>query len=272
MSDKEKEKEPLKGSEKAEPEKWLADGMPDIAGKEPEPTSLLWTVLGSPFSPVPINKFLTPFVIIAVAIAFAIHAFGSTAKYDAKLDDADQGFYFLGALVFSRMVMHLNFYPMVFKAQIMSGKAGNLRTNMAIYKALKDGKPDGAAIVMDAEGAAGQYNRANRSLSHFTETAPGIMVTVAAAGPVFPFPVFILVCLYALGRALHQRGEATGCKCRAAPSLRPLPKPQKKLCADGSHGPGFAIAMVVGFVLEGLCVVAALKCFGVSAAWLGMGD
>jgi len=28
--------------------------------------------------------------------------------------------------------------------------------------------------------------------------------------------------------------------------------------------------MVVGFVLEGLCVVAALKCFGVSAAWLGM--
>ena len=32
--------------------------------------------------------------------------------------------------------------------------------------------------------------------------------------------------------------------------------------ADGSHGTGFRISLMVQFVLEGLCVVAALKSFG----------
>jgi uncharacterized membrane protein YecN with MAPEG domain len=87
----------------------------------------------------------------------------------------------------------------------------------------------------------GRYNRANRSLAHFTETAPAVVVLLALVAPVFPFPGFVLTALYCLGRVLHMRGEAKG---------------------YGSHGVGFALSMAVTLVLEGLCTVAACKGFG----------
>ena len=131
---------------------------------------------------------------------------------------------------------------MVFKSKIMRGKSGNLRTNMAIYKAIDSaGEATGQTIVMDQTGATGQYNRANRSLSHFVETAPAVVVMLPLVASVYPLPSFVLTAIYAAGRVLHQRGEAKG---------------------YGSHGLGFGIAMVVCFVLEGLCVVCACKAFG----------
>ena len=75
---------------------------------------------------------------------------------------------------------------MKFKSLIM-GTHKNLRTNMTIYKALNpdgdfgdDKNPtnpqQGPAVVMVEGGATGQFNRANRSLTHFTEFAPAIVV------------------------------------------------------------------------------------------------
>ena len=111
--------------------------------------------------------------------------------------------------------------PMKFKAKIM-GQHKNLRTNMAIYKAInKDGDfagdkdpktaanpQTGPAIVMVEDGATGQFNRANRSLTHFTEFAPAIVVLMLVARDAFPAAVFILSVVYAYGRVIHQTGEA----------------------------------------------------------------
>lgn len=44
--------------------------------------------------------------------------------------------------------------------------SGNLRANMMIYKQL--GSKDGQYVVLETEGPVGCYNRANRSLFHFT--------------------------------------------------------------------------------------------------------
>ena len=99
---------------------------------------------------------------------------------------------------------------MKFKAQIM-GAHKNLRTNMAIYKQMDgDGvqQADSPAIVMVEDGATGQFNRANRSLTHFTEFAPAIVVLMLVARDAFPTAVFILSVVYAYGRVIHQTGEA----------------------------------------------------------------
>ena len=108
--------------------------------------------------------------------------------------------------------------PMKFKQKIM-GQHKNLRTNMAIYKAIDPGATSagedtaktsqtGPAIVMVEDGATGQFNRANRSLTHFTEFAPAIVVLMLVARDAFPAAVFILSVVYAYGRVIHQTGEA----------------------------------------------------------------
>jgi len=172
-------------------------------------------------------------VAVSYLLAFAINAFGEKAKYAALMpESSDAAFGFLTAIVFARMVMTLNWYPMEHKSKIM-GSHGDLRTNMAVYKAMDaQGAPTGRAIVMDPDGATGEYNRANRSLSHFVEFAPAVLMLLAAAGSVYKLPCFILTLLLACktqailqllaisrpfsdrllvivdGRVEHQRGES----------------------------------------------------------------
>ena len=107
---------------------------------------------------------------------------------------------------------------MKFKSLIM-GTHKNLRTNMTIYKALNpdgdfgdDKNPtnpqQGPAVVMVEGGATGQFNRANRSLTHFTEFAPAIVVLFLVVKDVFPCGAFICAVVYTYGRVIHQTGEA----------------------------------------------------------------
>ena len=114
--------------------------------------------------------------------------------------------------------------------QLIMGQHKNLRTNMAIYKALdttqdngdEQNPQTGPAIVMVEDGATGQFNRANRSLTHFTEFAPAIVVLLLVAKDVFPCGTFICAVVYTYGRVIHQTGEAgartSAFSCRAVPS------------------------------------------------------
>ena len=236
-----------------EKDKLQADGMPDMSAGAvaTHEESLLKQVMSSMFMPVPLSKMMAPIILLTFGIAVAIHTFGSTEKYQKNIDarGEDAAWTFLGAVVFSRLTLVLNFFPMVFKKQIMKGSSKNLRTNMSIHKAIdSQGNSQGQAIVMVQEGAVGQYNRANRSLTHFVETVPSVLITLPLVASVFPFPSFVLTVIYSCGRVMHQRGEAKG---------------------YGSHGAGFGIAMVTSFVLEGLCIVCACKAFGWS---ISLGD
>ena len=187
--------------------------MPDMDAKEESSSSMIKDLLGSMFMPIPLGFLALP-VILTAALAVGIHALmkeGADAKIKALGDGA--GFLFLAAILFARLTLSLNFYPMKFKSKIMWGSSKNLRTNMAIYKPLKsDGTTDveAPAVVMVDDGEVGKYNRANRSLSHFTETVPSFLLMLAAVGPIFPLPAFIVVVFYAYGRVAHQKGEVEG--------------------------------------------------------------
>lgn len=186
-----------------------------------------------------------PFITVAVGtgIAYSIHQFGSNALYSAKLSSVisnDLHYLGLSAFVMARLTGFVNMYPMLWKARIMSSKAGNLRSNMYIYR--QQGSDDEhGKIVLEAEGDVGAYNRANRSMHHFAENVPGMLLCFPLAAYVFPFPSTVLMSIYALGRVMHQTGYTKG---------------------YGGHGLGFGLAMVAGAVIEGMNVLAALKGFG----------
>ena len=112
--------------------------MPDMSGEPQTPASLIKDLLGSYLSPLPVG-FTGIFVVVGLVVAGLIYGLGDHEKFDTKIGK-ENGFLFLAAIVFGRMVISLNFYPMEHKAKIMKSSSKNLRTNMAIYKQLnKDG-------------------------------------------------------------------------------------------------------------------------------------
>jgi len=184
--------------------------------------------------------------IIGLLIAYAIYYFGSTAKYDSKiatLSGNDLGWLFLGAFSLSKTVLWLNFFPMYYKSQIMRGNSGNLRANLFIYKVNFPAKEHDTLpyVVMEDEGEIGEYNRANRSLHHFTESAAIVVMDFLLAGYVFPFPVMVLMMILCLGRVFHQIGYAGG---------------------YGGHGIGFGLSTLSLVIAEMLVLLAAFGGLG----------
>eukprot|EP00927_Polykrikos_kofoidii_P079092 TRINITY_DN75886_c0_g1_i1.p1 TRINITY_DN75886_c0_g1~~TRINITY_DN75886_c0_g1_i1.p1 ORF type:complete len:260 (+),score=28.82 TRINITY_DN75886_c0_g1_i1:99-782(+) len=181
--------------------------------------------------------------IIGGTIAWAIWHFGSTATYDAKISVlSTQGvsYIYLSAVAFSVLVSWLNFFPMFYKRKIMKASSGNLRANMLVYKVnVQDPGQKMPYVVLAEEGGIGEYNRANRSLHHFTEQSMGTVLNILLAGFVFQFPVFVLVIVFAVGRISHQIGYAHG--------------------GYGFHIPGFQLIIYSTATLEMLVFLSAYK-------------
>ncbi|CAE8715996.1 unnamed protein product [Polarella glacialis] len=192
-------------------------------------------------------KFLPLFLLgltipraIGGAIALAIYKFGKTALYDKNmaglgLAESENGYLYAAAAVFGFLVSWLNNYPVLYKNMVMRFSSGNLRANMMIFK--EDGKEGAPYVVLETEGPVGSYNRANRSLTHFTENTPSLALCIILAGSVFPLPTLTLTATFGFGRILHQIGYAS--------------------VGYGGHGLGFAIALVSTVTLEMLCLFVA---------------
>jgi len=116
---------------------------------------------------------------------------------------------------------------------------GNIRANMQFYKVLQGtgGLQALPLIGLEEDGIVGQYNRANRSLTHFNENIGIFLVGVFPAGIILPLQTFILTIVFCLGRVVHQIGYASG---------------------YGSHGLGFGLSAVSSVVIEGIVLWSAL--------------
>ena len=154
------------------------------------------------------------------------------------------------------MTRFINFYPATLKSAAMDGKPdGNMRANLYLFKVSKETPKSSMAplenlvpkkpvtyppVILEDEGAAGMYNRANRSLHHFVENVPGFIMIYALAAFVFPFVAMVCAITFAVGRCLHQSGYTKG---------------------YGKHARGFALSILSTATLEGLVLVCVLKGF-----------
>lgn len=185
---------------------------------------------------------------IGVFFAVALFKNGSTDGYTKAIDGMEssgQGWVFLSAVVISMMTAWLNNYPMLYKNMVMRLDSGNLRANMMIYKSTDAGSSSGYT-VLETEGAIGSYNRANRSLTHFTENGIPFVVLMLLGGQVFPFPTFVLTVVFAVGRMLHQMGYASS--------------------GYGGHTVGFMLSWFSSGFLEMLVLLAGMKSLGLIPA------
>mmetsp|Transcript_51627 Transcript_51627/g.136364 ORF Transcript_51627/g.136364 Transcript_51627/m.136364 type:complete len:221 (-) Transcript_51627:87-749(-) len=176
--------------------------------------------------------------------AWLIAHFGSNVKYVqriAALSASDIGYLAIGAVVFSILVAFLNMYPTIYKSQVFSDKAGNLKANMQLFK-INTPQQQYPYVVLEDEGTVGEYNRANRSLHHFAENCAGFVLCFLVAGMVFPLPAMIIVCIFAFARILHQVGYAEK--------------------GYGGHALGFVIAMLCTVTMEMLVLLIAIGALG----------
>ena len=89
---------------------------------------------------------------IGFGIAYSIFKFGSTLKYDGKIDNVREnelGYAYAGMYILGWMVTQLNMYPMIWKSRVMRSKSGNLRANMFIYKNVGKNASDGKVVYED---------------------------------------------------------------------------------------------------------------------------
>lgn len=179
---------------------------------------------------------------IAFVIAYCIYKFGATDDYNKSIEliPGNLGYTFWAAFVFSLTVWWLNMYPaMRWKPLVMPGNAGNLRVNQNIFKVNGvSGEPNQPYVVLEDEGNVGKYNRANRSLTHFIENVPSLVVNWLLATFVFPFPAFVLMVIFCIGRVLHMLGYVEG---------------------YGKHAIGFAFTSIGAGTMEMLVFVVALR-------------
>lgn len=212
----------------------------DNGGKQALPT------IKDPKSDVmPVIFFSSVPLLIGTGVAWCIFNFGATAKYEARVTEvvAKELHWAMAALcVLGRCVAIVNILPVIWKHKIMTLTSGNLRSNPFIYTAVGD---DAAPhnVVLETEGDIGKYNRANRSLHHMIENFAVVVAGIFAASQVFPFPTFIVTCLFSIGRVAHLVGYTYG---------------------YGKHAPGFALSTTATSTIEGMLALIALKGFGVA--------
>ena len=119
------------------------------------------------------------------------------------------------------------------------GNMGNLRSNVFVYKQATDAAGEGPAIIMNPDGDIGAYNRGNRSLHHFLESSLPVVVSLPVVFNLYPFPTFVLLVLFCIGRVMHQAGYATG--------------------GYGYHMPGIALTVLCIYTVLGLLIISLVR-------------
>jgi uncharacterized membrane protein YecN with MAPEG domain len=156
--------------------------------------------------PVPIlyTVFTSVFMAIGQGIAFAIYM--TSSKYDSKVDVlAVNG---LGWIYVGLVVLHRGCTLGI--GCVLGSARKEAKVNVPdqqVYSVYtKPGQPKLGYVLMEKEGVLGRFNRAQRALQNFLESAPFVLTFFLLAGFVFPFPAFCLACFYAAARLISAIG------------------------------------------------------------------
>lgn len=173
---------------------------------------------------------------IGTGIAWGIYYAAGAASADAKIANVGETRWgFASSVVLGLTVRYINFIPLMWKVDALKDLEKKHQTNPFVYKATDSN----SMVIYETEGAAGSFNRANRSLQHMGENAGPLLASMYMASTIFPFPTFVLTLLFGIGRVMHSVGYA-----------------QK---GYGGHAMGFMISSFSTAIIEGLCLLVAIK-------------
>lgn len=181
--------------------------------------------------------FSTILTAIGLGIAFAVHGFGSTSKYDAKIDTlavGDYGWVYMALVVMK--VCHL-----VTGVNLGTSRK-ECKVNLPDQHVYKVYQPNGdkpiGYVLMETEGTIGRFNRAQRAVQNNVEIMPLIVANFFLAAYVFPFPAFVALAWFGVCRVVYAYGYTLAPKSRMS---------------------GTMLAMFGQQTLEGLVLLAGVK-------------
>ena len=181
---------------------------------------------------------------IGTGMAVASVRFDSNkSTYDTKIEglqQADLQWLYLALVVLGRMIAIVNFVPMGYKNNLK----GNIRSNPFFYNTEDENK---TLVVFKNDGSMGMYNRSNRSIQHMVENIGVLLASIGPVGYVFPKQTFGTVCVFSLGRILHQKGYSKG---------------------YGKHAIGFLLSTLSVLTIEGLSLIVFLKASKILSEYL----
>ena len=117
---------------------------------------------------------------------------------------------------------------------VINGEGDPYRgANQMIYKNQAPGSSE-SRVLLVSTGHEGEYNRATRSLSHFTENSIQVLMSIVLLSYVFPIPIFVITVLFALARVGYTIAYTN---------------------EGGKRGPYFMIIMIIHNTLGGMCLL-----------------
>lgn len=153
--------------------------------------------------------------LICAGIAFGIYS-AHKDVYEARLTKAvtgteGLGWLFLAGVLFCICSDFMNMFPGVYKGAIMGGPtAGNLNSNMQIFKTQMPAGQSLPYAVMEQDGYIGKYNRANRAMYHFVENGKSVLIAFLLGGLVFGEAIFVTMAIYLIARVWYQIAYSKG--------------------------------------------------------------
>ena len=156
--------------------------------------------------PVPILYTIFTFVFMAIGQCLAYAIYMTSSKYDAKialLAANGLGWIYVGLVVLHRGCT-LGIGSVLGSAR--KGAKVNVPDQQVYSVYTKPGQPKLGYVLMEKEGPLGRFNRAQRALQNYLESAPFVLAFFLLSGFVFPFPTFCLGCFYSIARMVAAIG------------------------------------------------------------------
>lgn len=169
--------------------------------------------------PVPVlyTVMNTIFICVGLSIAFAIYTFGSTSRYDSKIDTlatGDLGWAYLAMLVMKIFSAATNVNLGVARQESKVNVP-----DQQVYKVHTGSEKPLGYVLMEKEGVLGRFNRAQRALQNNVEVMPAFLANFLLGAYVFPFPAFVAATWYGLCRLVYAIGYTRDPKSRIAGTM-----------------------------------------------------
>ena len=156
--------------------------------------------------PVPVLYSVFTLVFMAIGQGLAYPMYSTDPRFETKIGLL--AIHGLGWIYIGLVILHRGSTYGIGSVLGSARKAAKVNVpDQHVYSVYtKPGQPKLGYVLMEKEGAIGRFNRAQRALQNYLESAPFVLAFFLLSGFVCPFPAFCLACFYAAARIVSAIG------------------------------------------------------------------